>query len=121
MSEHATFDGELKGHERAWTLRAAEHEEAAEQARDRKHRELSMHLNAPDEVRRKLTMHHDAAIKQHETAGCSCRRRAEHAAAGYLLHGPSEGTDANYMKDHTKLIEAARRLGRLRQVSDTPE
>jgi hypothetical protein len=55
--------------------------------------------------------------------GCSrsskYRRRAEHAAAGYLLHGPDEARDADYSRGHGELIELARKTGRLRQTDES--
>jgi hypothetical protein len=117
MSDHERIGPLIQSHERKWTLEASEHEEAAEKARTKKHADIGMHINAPAEARGRMERTHDEAISRHERAARQCRRRAEHAAAGYVLHGPDEGS-ADYMRDHQELHDLARRTGRLRQTAE---
>jgi hypothetical protein len=119
LSDHEKIDGLLRSHERKWTLQAASHEEDAEKARSRKHEAMSAHVNAPDEARSRMSSMHDAEIRGHETKARVCRRRAEHAAAGYLLEGPDETRDADYQRDHADLVAMARRTGRLRASDES--
>lgn len=117
-SDHERIAPLLASHERKWTMAAAEHEEAAEKARTEKHRVLSMQVGIPDEHRRRLEATHDATIRRHASQAKVNRRRAEHAANGYLLHSPSESGDADYMREHSDLIGCAQRTGRMRQTDE---
>jgi hypothetical protein len=119
LTDHERIGPILASHERRCTLCAAEHEEHAELARTRKTRELGMHINAPSEARKRMEATHDEAIARHEGQARMHRRRAEHAAAGYLLHGPDEGRDSEYMRANQELIGMARRTGRLRQTDES--
>jgi hypothetical protein len=119
MSDHERIGPLLQSHERAWTLKATEHEEAAERARNKKKAELEAHQNAPEEARRKMVATHDATINHHDKQARVHRRRAEHARAGYILHGPDETADASYVRDHQDLIDTARRAGRLRHTEES--
>jgi hypothetical protein len=73
---------------REWIVKAAEHEEAARNARARKEREQARWINAPVELCRKLTAVHDWEIAHHEEQGRAYRRRAAMAAQGYPLDSP---------------------------------
>ena len=119
QSDHERVGPLLASHERAWTLKAAAHSLAAENARDKKKAALEAHQNAPEEARRKMVAMHDAAIGHHDKQARVHHRRAEHARAGYVLHGPDETSDASYVRDHQGLIDTARRSGRLRQTEES--
>jgi hypothetical protein len=66
-----------------------------------------------------MEMMHDATIAKHESQARIHRRRAEHAAAGYCLHGPDEAQDGEYMQSHQDLMGMARRTGRLRHSDES--
>jgi hypothetical protein len=114
ISDHATVGTVFGSMERAFSLRAAEHEEAAERARDDKKRQLGKHVNIPPEHRKRLEMAHDATIRHHEEQGQRFRRRAAYLASGYALDSPSERRDADFVRQHHDLLDLARKTGRLR-------
>jgi hypothetical protein len=118
LNEHDRIDAQLRSHERKFSLSASDHERRAEEIRTKKHRELGQHIGLPDEARGRLESSYDARIRHHERQGAIHRRRATVARAGYLHHGPDEGRDTEYMRDHHELIEMARRTGRLRQTDE---
>lgn len=118
-SDHERIGPLLASHERAWSLRAHEHEEAAERAKETKRRVMASQPNIPDEARGRLEGHHDHEIATHERQAKAHRRRAEHAAAGFLLDGPDERTDAEYQKAHAELIGMAHRTGRVRHTEES--
>lgn len=118
LADHERVGPILASYERAWAGEAAQHEEQAEQAKDRKTRAMGQHVNAPPDARGRMEGVYDAQIAKHERQARVHRRRAEHAAAGYVLHGPDESTDADYMRAHQDVIELARKTGRLRQSGE---
>jgi hypothetical protein len=119
MNDHERFGTLLSSHERAWSLRAATHEEGAEKARDKKKREMGQHANAPPDARDRMERTYDAEINKHEKQARVYKRRAEHAQAGFLLHGPDEAGDAEYMQAHQDLTAMAHRCGRCRQTDES--
>lgn len=118
-NDHERIGPILASHERAWSLQAAEHEEGAERARDKKQREMGMHANAPEEARGRMEGVHDAEIARHESQARIYRRRAAHAAEGFLLASPDEVRDAEYQRHHSELIAMAQRTGRMRQSDES--
>jgi hypothetical protein len=65
----------LAGQSRKWIVIAAEHEDAAQKARDRKEREQASWINAPPELLRRLTAVHDWEIAHHEERARAYRAR----------------------------------------------
>jgi hypothetical protein len=102
---------------RASALKAHEHEEHAEKARDAKQRARG-DIGGSREHRRADAAVHDAEIDHHERQARIHRRRQEYAEAGVMLHGPDEGADADYMAQHGDLFREAGRAGVVRYVSD---
>jgi hypothetical protein len=109
----------LASHVREWIVKAAEHEEAAQNARVRKEREQAKWINAPAELFRKLTAVHDWEIAHHEEQAQAYRRRAAIAVQGHPLDSADERRDAPYQREHSDLIGMARRTCRLRQTPDS--
>jgi hypothetical protein len=114
LDDHERIGPVLGSMERAFSLRAAEHEEAAERAKDDKRKQLAKHINIPMEHRRRLEMAHDATIRHHEEEGAKYRRRSDYLRAGYVLDSPSERRDGDFMRQHHDLVDLARKAGRLR-------
>jgi hypothetical protein len=104
---------------RKWTLKAAEHEEAARKARARKEHEQAKWINAPVELFRKLTAVHDWEIAHHEEQARTYRRHAAIAARDCLLDLPEERPDTQHQHDHGGSIGKVRRTGRVRQTQDS--
>jgi hypothetical protein len=102
---------------RASALRAHEHEEHAEKARDKK-QSARNEIGGSRETRRADDAVHDAEIQHHERQARIHRRRQEYAESGLMLHGPDEGADADYMAQHGDLFREANRAGLVRHVAD---
>jgi hypothetical protein len=103
---------------RASALRAHEHEEHAEKARDKK-QSARNEIGASKETRRADDAAHDLEIQHHERQAKIHRRRQEYAeGAGVMLHGPDEASDADYMAQHGALFAEANRAGLVRHVAD---
>jgi hypothetical protein len=100
-------------------LRAHEHAEAAERAKDEMKRELGKHLNAPAEALGRMRGVHEAKIRHHEKQAHVHARRAEFARAGYVVDSPDERMDSEHQRAHAELIAMAHRTGRLRHSDES--
>jgi hypothetical protein len=108
-----SLDDKLSNFERASALRAHEHSEAAEKARDRK-QTARRDIGGSRSQREADGRAHDAEIDHHEKQARVHSRRREYAENGFLLHSPSESGDADYMRDHGELFAEAQRAGRVK-------
>jgi hypothetical protein len=109
------FEASLHSVERSQRLAAEVADEAAEASRD----ELAElpHLwpgGVPQDERRRVT----DEIAAHEATAANCRRRADYAAAGYLLVGDNERSDPDWMQRHQEILPHAYRHGRVKHSSD---
>src|SRR5689334_53372 len=119
MNDHERIDTMLRSHERAWMLKAAFHEAAAEKGRGEKKRAFDTTHGMPDHVKENLSHTYDTAIGHHVRQSRAYRRRAEHARAGFVLDGPEERSDAEYRMSHGDLIRTAHQTGRLRHSDES--
>ena len=77
-----------------WNLKAAEHEEAAQKARERKEREQARWNGLPADFLRKLSSVWDWEITHHVERARVYRQRADGAAKDPLLNSPGEWLDS---------------------------
>jgi hypothetical protein len=100
--------------ERRSTLAAHNSSEAAEKARGkRKAAETNGELAGPPEHRRIVEKGYDDEIREHERMSRVHKRRAEHAASGFLVHSPDE-SGADYMREHGPMFAEAQKAGLVR-------
>jgi hypothetical protein len=117
-SDHERISAILSSLGHSFHARASEHEQAAEKARNEKHRVMSMQHGIPDEARARLEGTHDAEIRKHERAALVNRRRGEHASRGVLLDSPDERNDSEYQRSNADVVAMAHRCGRARYTAE---
>jgi hypothetical protein len=110
----------IQNFERRSALAAHTSSEAAEKAKARrKAAESNGELAGPPEHRRLVEKGYDDEIRGHEKAARVHKRRADHAANGFLVHSPDESTDADYMREHGGLFAEAHKAGLVRYSDES--
>jgi hypothetical protein len=87
-------DTKLVGQIAKWKLKAAEHEEAALKARERKEREQARWNNLPAEFLRRLSAVWDWEIAHHDERARVYRQRVDGFARDQLLDSAGERLEA---------------------------
>lgn len=114
MMSPTDFEHALHGFERAERLEAEAADRDAESARDDL---ASMAEDWPMGAPELEEHQHRQRIQSAENRAKQCRRRADHAAAGYLLVTDRERADVDWMGRNQALVSAAHRAGRVKGTS----
>jgi hypothetical protein len=109
------FEAGLRSLERSERMTAEKYDAAAESARDDLARlPEGWPQGWPEAEERGIRRRLDEA----ESRAATSRRRADHAAAGYLLMTDREHGDHEFMSRHQSLISHAHRSGRAKTTAD---